>query len=252
MKKLLSSTFVLLILATTVSCAPKNWNSDEDGAYDPLEEMNRNTYGINKKIDLVLLKPAATVYNDFPPLVQKGIGNFANNLEEPFNAINHLLQYNATDASKSIARFAFNSSFGIGGLIDIGDMMEIEEKDTDIGQTIRAYCQEESSYFKDFDIIDSDCKNGTAYIVLPILGPSSVTDITKPVLRSNYSPLNNLESGNARNAIKGVIGVHIRWEFSSKSALVEEAALDEYSFVRDAYEDYRKQNMPSTDNLWLK
>lgn len=250
MKNITQIVLVVFMLATA-SCAPKNWDSAEEGAFDPFEEVNRDTYDFNKGVDKLLLKPAASVYGVLPPAMKDGVGNFINNLAEPFNAVNHVLQKNGTGATNSLARFVFNSSFGLGGLIAAGDRMGIEEQDTDLGQTIRAYCQTDNPYFSRFNVFDSTCANGMAYVVLPILGPSTVTDTTTDVARSVYSPVQLLESDSARAAIAGTIGLHKRWELLDETDLIEGIALDEYSFVRDAYEEYRKENIPAASGLWL-
>lgn len=233
---------MVLIFAVMMAggCAPANHNFTEEGAFDPVEPINRAVYGFNKKADFFVLRPAATVYGKVTgPKGRRAADNFFSNLGEPKNIVNHVLQKRGNDAARSTARFVFNSIFGLGGLADVAEKMGVEERKTDFGQTIRAYAG-----------------NRGAYIVLPFLGPSSVADAPGAAADGIASPQSYLP-GAAGAGVTAAEAVHLRHEFLDDEHLLE-AALDEYTYVRDIAEERRRTQTPSgdvwgePDNVWQK
>ena len=150
------------------------------------------------------------------------MANFYGNLGEPKNVVNHVLQQNGKDAVNALARFLYNSSVGVGGLFDVAKDIDLEEREADFGQTLRAYGM-----------------NHTAYIVLPIFGPSSVADVPGQAADTVSFPPYYLKDTAAKASIGAVNGVRRRSELLDFTAIAEETALDEYSFVRDTYEEIR-------------
>ena len=142
--------------------------------------------------------------------------------ENPKNVVNHVLQQNGKDAVNALARFLYNSSVGVGGLFDVAKDIDLEEREADFGQTLRAYGM-----------------NHTAYIVLPIFGPSSVADVPGQAADTVSFPPYYLKDTAAKASIGAVNGVRRRSELLDFTAIAEETALDEYSFVRDTYEEIR-------------
>ncbi|MGI9298403.1 MAG: MlaA family lipoprotein [Gammaproteobacteria bacterium] len=234
---------VLLLLVTAVSaggCAPADHSFEDEGAFDPVEPINRAVYGFNKKADFFLLRPAAKTYDNFTGPFEKNLAeNFFSNLGEPKNVLNHILQKRGDDAARSAARFVFNSVFGIGGLADIANSMGVKERETGFGQTIRAYAGDRG-----------------AYIVLPFLGPSSVADAPGAAADGFLAPHAYLSADSARAGIAATEAVHIRAGLLDDEYLLE-SALDEYSYVRDFAEELRRRDTPSDvwgepDNVWGK
>ena len=235
MQKLSSLLLFFALAAAGGGCAPADYAFEEEGAFDPVEPINRAVYGFNKKADAILLRPAAKVYDDLPPFSKTAMGNFFSNLREPKNIVNHLLQKRGDDAARSASRMVFNSVFGLGGISDVATKMGIEKRETGFGQTIRAYAGERG-----------------AYIVLPLLGPSSVADAPGRAADGFLSPYAYWEP--ARAEVGALDAVRNRAGFLEDEALLE-SALDEYSYVRDITEELRRRETPSDvwgepDDIW--
>jgi len=163
--------------------------------YDPIEGFNRGVYKFNEGADKFIISPLANIY-DFilPKFARKGVTNVARNLSEPMIFANEVLQLDLNDAADSLGRFAFNSTVGIGGLIDVVEKDQgISQQREDFGQTLATY----------------GVPSGP-YIVLPLLGPSSVRDavgrigdgLTNPVRWINFNGDQSLQIG--RRVAKGL------------------------------------------------
>lgn len=186
---------------------------------DPLEGFNRAMFGFNEKVDEIVLKPLAQGYQAVvPSFVQTAIGNFFGNIGDVWTAVNDLLQGKVTDGVNDIMRVAVNSTFGLGGLIDIASAGGIPKHREDFGQTLGAW----------------GMRSGP-YVVLPVLGASTLRDVLatpldfKGDLWSYSTPLAVRYLGTV------VRVVDKRASFLDASSLIEEAALDKYVFIRDAY-----------------
>ena len=107
-------------------CAPKNYSFEEEGAYDPLERINRGVYGVNKTIDAFLFRPLAQAYDKMPTVIKDRFDNFFYNLGEPSNIVNNTLQKQINAAAWSASRLVFNTTLGVGGLFDVSDKMGIK------------------------------------------------------------------------------------------------------------------------------
>lgn len=214
-------------IAVPVGCNSEPYAFVEEGAYDPIEPINRAVYGFNKKVDFFLLRPAAKQYSGMPVGARKTVNNFLNNLGEPKNIVNHILQKNGNDAARSGARLVFNSIFGLGGLFDWAGGRGIEHKPTGLGSTIRAYAGD----------------NG-AYLVLPLVGPSSLADAPGLAGDTAVWPPVYWKEG---KWVGGLAAVKTRADFLEHENLIE-TALDEYAYVRDVREDLRRQQTPI--NVW--
>lgn len=231
MKKSTPLLALALLLAAS-GCAPKNWNTEEDGAFDPLEGINRETHKLNKGLDFLILKPAAKTYRFLvPDPLQAGVDNVINNLGEPANIANNALQKKGTAAIQSTARFAFNTVLGIGGLFDVASKMDLPRQEADLGQTLRGYGMKD-----------------TMYIVLPLLGPTTVADGIGFGGDSLLSPQQHIDDEATQKGVAGVSVVHIRASLLDETELADEIALDEYLFIRDAYEERRLSRVPT--DLW--
>jgi phospholipid-binding lipoprotein MlaA len=190
---------------------------------DPLEGVNRGVYKFNDVTDKVILKPVATGYKAITPTpVRKGVNNFFNNLGSITTVLNDLLQLKFAHAFTDAGRFVINSTFGIAGLIDVASMDKIPQHKEDFGQTLGYW----------------GAGNG-AYLVLPILGSSSLRDTTGLVFDTfTTDPIQVVHrQGNiaASNWLRAGQLVDKRTELLEGKDLVDEASLDSYAFSRDAY-----------------
>ena len=203
---------------------------------DPLEGLNRGIYKFNDVADKAVIKPIATAYKAVAPSpVRKGINNFFNNLNVFGTVCNDLLQFKFSNAFTDAGRFVINSTFGIAGLIDLASMDNIEIHKEDFGQTLGFW----------------GIGNG-AYLVLPLLGPSTVRDTAGLVFDGMYTdPLSYMRSNdNVRlyNQLQIVKFLDKRTELLTASDLVDEASLDPYAFMRDAYLQRRTNQVNDQTN----
>ncbi len=212
-----SNLIIAIVLALTVTgCATQNNR-------DPLEGLNRGVYKFNDVADKAVFKPVATVYKTITPSpIRTGINNFFGNINTFISTINNLLQFKFSNAFSEAGRFAINTTFGIGGLIDLASMDNIPKYKEDFGQTLGYW----------------GVGNG-AYLVLPILGPSTVRDTTGLVVDTvAFNPISYLHDNDgvaASNVLWGAQFIDKRAELLPASDLLDSASLDPYAFMRDAY-----------------
>ncbi len=190
---------------------------------DPLEGMNRGIYKFNDVADKAVIKPVATVYKKVAPTpIRKGFNNFFSNLGAITTVVNDLLQFKFAYAFTDAGRFVINTTFGLAGFIDVAGMDNIEKRKEDFGQTLGYW----------------GLGNG-AYLVLPILGPSSLRDATGlAVDTATTDPIaytHNIGQVRLHNQLRAAQLIDKRTELLTASDLVDEASLDPYAFTRDAY-----------------
>lgn len=199
---------------------------------DPLEGMNRGIYSFNEGFDKVLLKPVATAYkNVVPEPARQCVGNVFANVNDIFVSINSLLQGKVGDAVSDACRVLVNSTVGIAGCFDVASKVGLEKHNRDFGQT-----------FGKWGI------GSGPYVVLPFLGPSSARDAVGTGLTSYLDPIWRIHDVGTRNVLVSLRAVQIRSELLSATGVLEEAALDKYSFVRDAYLQRRQSMIEDDDN----
>lgn len=187
---------------------------------DPLEGLNRGIYKFNDVADKAVVKPIAGAYKGaIPGTVRTGVNNFFSNLGEIVTVINDLLQFKFDKAMTDAGRFAINTTFGIGGLIDWASQDGIEERQEDFGQTLAYWGWKDS-----------------AYLVLPLLGPSTLRDTGGLVVDSAvFDPVYYVDHIPTRNQLLITKAIDRRAQYLPGSDLLDEAALDPYIFMRDAY-----------------
>ena len=215
---------VLLIAATLVvaGCAT---GPDRDPR-DPLEDFNRAVYSFNDMLDRAFVTPLAEGYNAITPApVNRGVTNFFNNLEDVRSALNNLLQFNIGRAFSDVGRVAVNSTIGILGLLDVASNMNLPRYDEDFGQTLGVWGF-----------------GSGPYLVLPFFGPRSVRDGVGVVVDWYTDPLILIDDSTVRWSLIGLDIVDIRADLLNASRVIDQAALDPYSFIRDAYLQ-RRQNL---------
>jgi len=189
---------------------------------DPLEPMNRRVEGFNHGVDQAAIKPAAKGYKKaLPGVVRTGATNFFGNLGDVWSAANTALQGRPADAAQNLMRFAVNTVLGIGGLIDIATDAGIERHKEDLGSTLAHW----------------GVPSGP-YIVLPLLGPSTLRDTVALPLDLLADPLLRLSPPVERNLLAGTRAVDIRANLLPLDAVLD-SALDRYTFIRDAYLQHR-------------
>jgi phospholipid-binding lipoprotein MlaA len=193
--------------------------SDDKRDGDPLEGWNRAVFGVNEAIDRVVLVPLAKGYQAVvPELVRTGVSNFFGNFGDGWSAINQALQGKGEAAATMTMRVAANTLFGIGGLFDVASDLGMERKSEDFGQTLGRWGMPAG-----------------AYLVLPLLGPSTLRDTAARPLDLAWSASRVTEHEPTRYAITGLQLVDTRASLLGASRVVEGIALDKYTFIRDAY-----------------
>ncbi|MDI9334835.1 MAG: VacJ family lipoprotein [Cytophagales bacterium] len=203
---------------------------------DPLEPMNRAMYKFNDAIDGAVLKPVATGYkNVVPSPIRQGVSNFFSNLGDVWSMFNHLLQFEFNYAGQTAARLGLNTFLGLGGVLDLASDAGIQPPKADLGQTFGKW----------------GIPSGP-FVMLPLLGPSSVRDGVGTVTATYSDPVNNVPDNATRNVLTATRLVDIRAKLLGATDAVDEIALDKYSFIRDVYLKRRqsqiKPEKPSSDD----
>ncbi|HEU4853234.1 MAG TPA: VacJ family lipoprotein [Telluria sp.] len=186
---------------------------------DPFEGFNRAMFTFNDKVDQVALKPAATAYKKVTPeFVQTGVNNFFSNLGDLWTGVNNLLQGKPKEGFSDFGRFGLNSTVGMLGFFDPASTAGLSKHREDFGQTLGVW----------------GVSSGP-YLMLPILGPSTVRDTAALPLDWQGDPWSYKDPVNWRNAGTALRIVDQRAVLLDASNLMEEAALDRYEFMRDGF-----------------
>lgn len=213
----LCAAIAVLALAGASGCASTSES-------DPLEPFNRAVYGFNQGVDQALVRPVATAYRDHLHEEIRGrVRNFFSNIGDLFIGVNDMLQGNFRHGVEDWARFTFNSTIGLFGLHDVASEMGLEKRNEDFGQTFGRWGIGEG-----------------VYVVLPILGPSTARDAVGTALDLYADPLFEARPIALRNSAIALRFTNTRADLLDASQLLEEAALDEYAFVREAYLQHRR------------
>ncbi len=208
-----------LALVVLSGCASLNTNPR-----DPLEPVNRQVMKFNEGVDAVLLKPSATFYREkVPALVRTGVSNFFGNLGDGWSAINSLLQLKIQNAAENWMRLSVNTFFGLGGILDIASDFNIERHREDFGQTLGRW----------------GVPSGP-FIMLPLLGPSTLRDTLAFPIDRRGDPIREFGHAAERNTLYTLRAVDVRSNLLRVGDVLEEAALDKYSFVRDSHLQRRR------------
>lgn len=186
---------------------------------DPFEPFNRSVSRFNEGLDEAIVKPVAQVYqNVLPSPIRTGVNNFFSNLTDVWSMVNNLLQGRPQAAGESLMRFSVNTTLGLGGVLDWATEMGIERQRQDFGNTLGRWGV------------------GTGpYLVLPILGPSTVRDAAALVVDSKGDLVNHVHDVSTRNSLYVLRAVDLRASLLRAGEVLDQAALDKYSFTRDAY-----------------
>jgi phospholipid-binding lipoprotein MlaA len=196
-------------------------------ARDPWESMNRSVYQFNDVVDSAAIKPAAELYAKvLPGFVRKGVSNFFGNLGDVWSMANSALQLKGQATAETFMRINVNTFFGLGGLLDVATEMRLEKRKEDFGQTLGYW----------------GVKPGP-YVVLPLLGPSTVRDTLALPLDMRGDVSRQFSDEATRNALTVTRVLDIRTGLLQTVDVVMAASLDPYSFVRDGFLQKRRNDI---------
>ena len=202
---------------------------------DPFEDLNRDIFVFNEKLDEKILKPTALVYRKVTPqFARTGVTNFFNNLEEIDTTINQVLQGEIKYAFNDAGRFVINTTIGLFGLIDIASKMGLERHQEDFGQTLGVW----------------GISSGP-YIMLPFLGPSNPRDLLSRPISSFLSGTFAMEDNDVKFTLVGIDALETRERLLDAETLI---IGDKYMFVKDAYvqsREYEINNGSTEDDVFL-
>jgi phospholipid-binding lipoprotein MlaA len=186
---------------------------------DPFEPFNRSVTRFNDGLDEAIVKPVAQAYQDtVPSPVRTGVNNFFGNLSDAWSFVNNVLQAKPQAAVDSFMRVSVNTLIGLGGVLDWATPMGIERHREDFGKTLGRW--------------------GVAtgpYLVLPVLGPSTVRDAAARVVDAKGDLVLQIDNVPVRNSLYVLRAVDLRASLLRAGEVLDQAALDKYSFTRDAY-----------------
>jgi len=212
------------LLAMSLAVAAAGCATAESEPRDPWEGMNRRIYRFNDSFDDWIARPVATKYRDLLHGEIRGrVRNFFSNLADPFIGVNNMLQGKLEDGFTDWVRFVFNTTFGLLGIHDVASDMGLEKHNEDFGQTFGRWGA-----------------GPGPYLVLPLLGPSSVRDGMGTAVDMVADPVGLFEPNAARNSAIVLRATQVRADLLDASRLLGEAALDRYVFLRDAYFQRRR------------
>lgn len=193
-------------------------------ASDPYEATNRRIFSFNEGLDAGVVKPAAKVYDALlPDPVQNAIDNFTNNIKDAWSLVNLILQGQGAGATYEFMRIGTNTVFGLAGFVDVATDLRLDRHNEDFGQTLAVWGAPDG-----------------AYLVLPIFGPSTTRDTVALPADQYVTPAALFREPRDANAMRAVQVLNARAKLLDATELLEEAALDKYAFVREAYLQRRR------------
>ncbi|MDR2188873.1 MAG: VacJ family lipoprotein [Azonexus sp.] len=194
---------------------------------DPYEGFNRAMFAVNEAVDKYAAKPVAQAYDHVTPLpVKAAVGNFFGNVGDLWVGVNNALQGKPADAGNDFARLLINSTVGIFGLFDVASELEFEHHDEDFGQTLAVWGVGDGGY-----------------VVLPLLGPRTMRDTAALGVDYLADPMRQVDPVAVRNGAGVVRFVDIRASLLPSDTVVDQAALDKYAYIRDAYLQRRRNQI---------
>jgi phospholipid-binding lipoprotein MlaA len=191
---------------------------------DPIEGFNRAMFAFNEGLDSAIVKPVAKGYEAvLPSPIRTGVTNFFANIDDLFIGVNNLLQGKIPQAFNDFGRVAINSTIGLLGVLDVASEAGLEKHEEDFGQTFGRW----------------GVGNG-AYVVIPVFGPRTARDTVGLVLDVAADPVANHRPKRTRDVALVIRTISDRANLLPADKVVEEAALDKYSYMRDAYLQRRR------------
>lgn len=198
---------------------------------DPLESLNRKTFAVNEALDKAVLEPVARGYaRAVPRPVRTGVGNFFSNTRDAWSAANLFMQGRPAEGASDVMRFGTNTVFGVLGVFDVASGLGMEKHGEDFGRTLGHWGL-----------------GPGAYVVLPLLGPSSVRDTVAMPLDSAAGLLGGVDDVALGNTLTALQLTATRADLLPVTDMVDQIALDKYLFVRDAYLQRRQNQIDRND-----
>ena len=222
---------LLVVVGILANCAstptPEDYADENYNANDPYEDINRVTFAINQTIDGVLLKPLAEIYVGIVPQWGRDrVNDVLNNLGEPVNFANAMLQWELERAVTSMLRFAFNSTFGLAGFFDIAEGIGLSRADEDFGQTLAVWGVGEGPY-----------------LVLPLFGPSNPRDAVGLGVDWLMDPFTRALRSHERIQRFVARGIDQRSRHIDDLETLEETSIDFNSTLRELYRQHRSNEI---------
>lgn len=211
---------VALVLAVLQGCAM----SPNANPRDPWEPFNRGVYSFNDGLDEAVVKPVATAYQFVTPQIMRtGVTNFFGNIGDVWSFVNNVLQLKPAESAETFFRVGVNTTIGLFGLIDVASELRLEKHTEDFGQTLGYWGVPAGPY-----------------VVLPLFGPSTVRDSLALPVDAKGNLIGHVDDVSLRNSLITLRLVDARANFLRAGRLLDAAALDKYSFTRDAYLQRRR------------
>ena len=228
--------WLLAACAVSVSgCASMRSYEEKHGTaapgVDPIEPLNRAVFFVNEKIDRAVLKPLAKGYEFvLPRPVRSCISNGFSNVSDVPISLNNVMQARFKEASSDVSRVGVNTTVGLLGCFDVASGWGLEKHNADFGLTLGHW----------------GIASGP-YVVLPFFGPSSARDGAALLVDSTLDPLVRVPAVPPRNIAYGLRVVDSRQRALTTTNLVDDAALDPYTFARDGYLTRRRNLVKDGD-----
>ena len=226
-KTLLAASLGAMLLAGCAQIPPDAGQNPDD----PYEAFNRQMYAFNDGLDRAVLKPVTVAYRAVvPEMARDGVSNVMDNMREPGNAVNSILQGKVGEGVSTVFRFLLNTTIGVGGLFDVASRVGIEPHQEDFGQTLAVWGVGEGSY-----------------LVLPILGPSSTRDVFRWPVQTGLNPVTYLAWDEEWYWATGYAALDA---VDARSRMIDGGlddmranVVDEYAAVRSAYRQMRRNQV---------
>ena len=221
--------FLLGLHVLLVGCATVGASTD---SRDPWEGYNRKVWRFNEAIDQAVLQPVARGYQAaVPEVVRTGVGNFFGNISDVWSFVNNALQLKPRESVQTLARVGINTTVGLLGLVDVASRVDLPRYREDFGQTLGFW----------------GLPSGP-YLVLPLLGPSTLRDTAAFPVDRQGDLVGWVQDNPARLGLTGLRLVDLRADVLQAGRVIEGAALDKYTFVREAYLQRRRgvADLPKT------
>ena len=221
--------FLLGLHALLVGCATVSAGADPR---DPWEGYNRQVWRFNEALDQAVFQPVARGYQAaVPEIVRVGVGNFFGNVSDVWSFVNNALQLKPQESAQTLARVGINTTVGLLGLIDVASSVDLPRYREDFGQTLGFW----------------GLPSGP-YLILPLLGPSTLRDTAAFPVDRQGDLVGWVQDNPVRYSLVGLRLVDLRADVLQAGRVIEGAALDKYTFVRDAYLQRRRgvADLPKT------
>ena len=213
--------FALLAALSLAGCATTG-----NDPRDPWEGLNRKTFAFNDALDKAVLKPVAQGYQKVTPaFAQEGVNNFYGNLEDIGTSLNNILQGKVKQGAGDAGRFVVNTIFGVFGLWDVATPLGLEKREEDFGQTLGWWGVQSGPYF-----------------VIPLLGPSTARDAPARLVDPSWY-YSRIVDEDIYWTWWGLDKVRTRANLMKAESVLEQAAIDRYTFVRDAWLQRRRNQV---------